>query len=61
MHRLARPDAALDALNDERDHLAIQVSLLADAETPDPARLAVLRDRLTMLERRINNYREADA
>ena len=61
MSRLARTDTALDALNDEREHLAIQVSLLADAETPDPARLAAMRDRLMMLERRISNYRPADA
>jgi len=61
MSRIARTDAALDALNDEREHLAIQVSLLADAEIPEPARLAVLRDRLAMLERRISNYRPADA
>jgi len=61
MSRIARTDAALDALNDEREHLAIQVSLLADAEIPEPERLAVLRDRLAMLERRISNYRPADA
>jgi hypothetical protein len=61
MNRIARPDTALDALNDEREHLAIQVSLLADAETPDPARLAILRDKLITLERRISHYRPADA
>lgn len=60
MHRLFRPDAALDALSDERDHLSIQISLLGDAETPDPDRLAVLRDKLIMLERRISNYRAVD-
>ena len=61
MNRIARPDAALDALNDEREQLAIQVSLLADAETPDPARLVALRVRLAMLERRISAYKPADA
>jgi hypothetical protein len=61
MTRLARTDTALEALNDEREHLAIQVSLLADAETPEPARLAALRDKLAMLERRISNYRPSDA
>ena len=60
MNRLARPDAALDALNDEREHLAIQISLAADAEAPDAARLAAMRDRLTLLERRISHYRPAD-
>lgn len=61
MHRLARIDATLSALNDERDHLAIQISLQDDAETPDPARLAALRKRLTMLEHRISQYRPAEA
>jgi hypothetical protein len=61
MSPIARRDSALDALNDEREHLAIQVSLLADAETPEPARLAAMRDRLTLLERRISNYRPPDA
>ena len=61
MTRLARSDTALDALNDERENIAIQVSLLADAEMPDPARLAFLRDRLMMLERRISNHKPADA
>ena len=60
MSRLARTDAALDALNDEREHLAIQLSLAADSETPDPARMAALRDKLTMLERRISHYRPAE-
>ena len=61
MHRVSRPDAILDTLNDERDHLAIQISLLGDSETPDPARLAMLRDQLFMLERRISQYKPADA
>ena len=60
MSRIARRDSVLDALNDEREHLAIQVSLLADAETPEPARLTAMRDRLTLLERRISNYRPTD-
>ena len=59
--RLARPDATLDAMNDERDHLAIQISLLDDAETPNAARLAALRHSLIMLERRISQYRPAEA
>jgi len=61
MTRPGRPDTSLDALNDERDHLSIQISLAADAETPDPARLAILRDQMHMLERRISNYRPPDA
>lgn len=59
--RLPRKDEALDALNDERDHLAIQVSLAADAHTPDPLRLSALRQRLTALELRIQNYRPVQA
>jgi len=57
MHRVSKSDPALDALNDERDHLAIQISLLGDAEAPDPARLVAMRDRLLLLDRRISHYR----
>ena len=38
MNRAARTDLALDALNEERDHLTIQISLQDHAETPDPQR-----------------------
>jgi chaperonin cofactor prefoldin len=61
MNRLARPDATLDALNEEREHLAIQISLLDDSETPDQARLAALRDKLILQERRISKYKPGDA
>lgn len=61
MNRLTKTDATLDALNEERDHLAIQVSLQDYAETPEPDRLAALRKKLAMLEQRISNYRPADA
>ena len=56
MSRLARSDAALDVLNEERDHIAIQISLLAHAETPDADALTRLRMKLDMVERRIANY-----
>lgn len=59
--RLARPDKTLNALNEERDHLAIQISLQDDAETPDPERLTALRKKLAELEHRILHYRAADA
>lgn len=59
--RLPRPDAALDALNDERDHLAIQVSLAADAEQPDLQRLDALRQKLAKVELQIGNYRPVTA
>jgi hypothetical protein len=55
--RLFRSDAALDAMNDEREHLAIQISLLDDAEAPNVARLAALRQALIMLERRISHHK----
>jgi hypothetical protein len=58
MTRIARPDAEFDALNDEREQLAIEISLAADCETPDAAQLGILRDRLTVVERRILNYRQ---
>jgi len=61
MSRNSRPDSALDALNEEREDLAIQVSLLADAEFPEPERLAILRDKLLTVERRISNHRPAEA
>jgi hypothetical protein len=56
MSRLARSDAALDVLNEERDHIAIQISLLSHAETPDLAALTGLRRKLDAVERRIANY-----
>lgn len=55
--RLVRNDAGLNALNDERDHLAVQISLAANAEPPDPKRLSALRQKLAGLEARIANYR----
>jgi predicted nuclease with TOPRIM domain len=61
MNRLTRTDAALNALNEERDHLAIQISLLDDGATPDPDRLAALRRKLETLEQRISHYRPAEA
>ena len=55
--RIHKRDAALDAMNDERDHLAIQISLLDDAHQPNIARLAALRHALIMLERRIAHHK----
>lgn len=60
MGRLVKNDRTLKALNEERDHLAIQISLQDDAETPNPARLAALRQKLTILEHRISQYRPVD-
>ena len=60
MSRLVKNDRTLNALNEERDHLAIQISLQDDGESPNPERLAALRQKLTMLEHRISHYRPAD-
>lgn len=59
--RSVKTDAVLDALNDERDHLAIQISLAADSEGPDAMRLSALRQKLASLELKIQNYRPATA
>jgi hypothetical protein len=57
MNRIARPDPTLDEMNDERAHLAIQISLLADAAAPDLPRLDTLRLQIVNLERRISKHR----
>lgn len=59
--RSVKTDSALDALNDERDHLAIQISLAADSEGLDMTRLSALRQKLARLELKIQNYRPATA
>ena len=60
MSRLSRPDKILEALNEERDHVEIQISLLDDAETPDPPRLKALRQKLISLQQRIATHRISD-
>jgi hypothetical protein len=60
MNRAVRTDAALDGLHEERDHIAIQISLLADAETPSPERVAALRRQLDAVEHRISRHRPAE-
>jgi hypothetical protein len=60
MHRVARPDPTLDKMRDERAHLAIQISLLANGEVPDPTALDALRLKLDNLERRISKHRPSD-
>jgi hypothetical protein len=61
VHRAGRADAALTALNEQRDHIAIKVSLAWDADPPDLIRLAALQRELEGVERRIHNYRPAEA
>jgi hypothetical protein len=60
MSRQARTDTSLDVLNQERDHIAIQISLLGDAAAPDEAGLAELRRKLSNVESRITQYRPGD-
>ena len=54
-------DAALNALNEERDHLAIQISLLDDGQRRTLGTVAALRRKLETLEQRIAHYRPAEA
>ena len=61
MNRITRTDPTLDEMNDERAHLAIQISLLADADVPDPARLDALRLEMRNLELRISKHRPSDS
>ena len=60
MHRVAHTDEALGRLRDERDHLAIQLSLAADAEASDWSRVDALERKLKAVERSITAYRPAE-
>ena len=60
MHRVAHYDEALSRLRDERDHLAIQLSLAADAEARDWGRVDALERKLKAVERSITAYKPAD-
>jgi hypothetical protein len=61
MSRLSKLDPTLGEMNDERAHLAIQISLLAHAEVPDPPALNALRLKMDNLERRISKHRPDSA
>jgi hypothetical protein len=62
MHRVPRvAGKTLSALYDERDHLAIKISLLKDEETPDARALNALKRNLDVLEKSIGRYRPPDA
>lgn len=56
MHRKQRLDAAFDDLCEQRDHVAIQVSLALDAEPTDLVRLSALQRELRALDRQIFNH-----
>ena len=59
MHRIAHTDEALSRLRDERDHLAIQLSLAADAEARDWSRVEAIERKLKAVERSITAYKPA--
>ncbi len=54
-----RPDRLLTRMSEERDHVAIQISLLRDAENPDRVAIDALRVKLKDLEQRISKHRVA--
>lgn len=49
-----KPNPALDALCDRRDHLLVQINLMTDAPGLDSAELAEMAGRLRELERQID-------
>lgn len=57
MYRIPRRDAVLDRLNDERDDLAVQVSLAWDADPPDLPRLSALQRKLDATKREIYRHK----
>jgi hypothetical protein len=54
-------DAALTKMHEERDHIAIQVSLAWDEDPPNMDRLEGLKLKLADVEKRISRYRPPDA
>ena len=61
MSRIQRCDAAFDELCEQRDDVAIQVSLASEAQPADLVRLSTLEARMKALDRQISNYRPAEA
>lgn len=61
LHRLPHSDAELECLNEERDHVAIQVNLAWDETPTDLVRLAQLQRKLAKLESRISKHRHAES
>ena len=61
LHKISHVDHALNRLRDERDHLAILLSLAADAEARDWSRVDALERKLKAVERSITAYRPAEA
>jgi hypothetical protein len=61
MNRTPKADAGLDKLNEERDHIRIQISLLKEGPQPDRARTLRLQRTMEDLDKRIAKYRPSDA
>ncbi len=61
MPKAWQPDAKLDRLTDERDHLSIKLSLAKDAGIPDPKAIARLERTLADIEAAIKRHRSAEA
>lgn len=60
MHRSSKTDAELDRLNEERDDLAIRVSLAWDADPPDLPKLSQLQRELAAIEVKIARHPRSD-
>jgi hypothetical protein len=60
LHKPFRIDGMLDKLHDQREHLAIQISLLNEAEVADPERGAALTRDLAAIELGIKHHRRTD-
>ena len=46
----------LEALQDQRDHLTVKISLLADSDQPDPERLERMHRTLFDLDKQIRQF-----
>ena len=53
MRKRIEPTEDLDRLYDERDHVAIQISLALDATPSDTRRVELLKTKFKQLEHRI--------
>lgn len=60
MSRLVRADPVLAEMNEQREQLAIELSLLANSEKPDLAEVSALRQKLQSAERRIAIYKPCE-
>lgn len=60
MSRLTRPNPKLTQMNEQREQLAIELSLLADSKEPDHAQLSALRQKLQSAERQIALYKPSE-